>query len=134
MASTCDGRSAAVLVVVLAACSGDDDDDRADDGRERADAGHDASAATADHRGGGHHGGDRRRRRRRRPPRPADPELVAAIEQALAAAPAGCDPLDTRAAACFPFPSNHFTVADTASDTGRRVRFPADGAPANARA
>ena len=65
------------------------------------------------------------------PAEPADPALLADIEAALAAAPEGCDPLDTRH--CFlPFPSNIYTTADDDSDTGRRVQFPAAGAPANA--
>ena len=64
------------------------------------------------------------------PAEPADAALVAEIEAALTAAPEGCDPLDTRH--CFlPFPSNAYTVADPATDTGRRVQFPAGGAPTN---
>ena len=34
----------------------------------------------------------------------------------------GCDPLD-EAACLLPFPSDHFTVADDSTDTGRRVAF-----------
>lgn len=42
----------------------------------------------------------------------------------------GCDPIDPRL--CYlPFPSNHYTVDDPDSATGRRVAFPADGAPVN---
>ena len=62
---------------------------------------------------------------------PADPDTLAAIEAAVGASPAGCDPLDARH--CFlPYPSNRFTVADDYTPTGLRVHFPADGAPANA--
>jgi hypothetical protein len=62
---------------------------------------------------------------------PADADTVAAIEAALTAAPAGCDPLDPRH--CFlPYPSNAYTVADSYTETGVRVRFPAEGAPVNA--
>ena len=61
---------------------------------------------------------------------PADAELVAAIEADLAAAPAGCDPLDPRHCV-FPFPSNATTVDDPSSATGVRVAFPAEGLPAN---
>jgi hypothetical protein len=44
---------------------------------------------------------------------------------------AGCDPLDPRL--CYlPFPSDHYTVADETSTTGRRVALPQDGAPVNA--
>ncbi|MFP5487833.1 MAG: hypothetical protein ACLGHQ_05955, partial [Acidimicrobiia bacterium] len=63
-------------------------------------------------------------------PLTADPDLVAAIEADLAAAPAGCDPLDPRQCV-LPFPSNATTVDDPASNTGRRVAFPSDGLPAN---
>lgn len=62
---------------------------------------------------------------------PADADTVAAVESALAAAPAGCDPLDTRH--CYlPYPSNYHAVADDYSITGIRVRFPQEGAPVNA--
>jgi hypothetical protein len=65
------------------------------------------------------------------PSTPADAATVAEIEAALAAAPAGCDPLDTRQ--CYlPFPSNAYLAVDPATDTGRRVQFPAAGAPVNA--
>jgi hypothetical protein len=47
---------------------------------------------------------------------------AAALSSALDAAP-GCDPLDT-AECLLPFPSDHFTVADRASGTGRRVHLP----------
>ena len=61
----------------------------------------------------------------------ADPALVSAIEAQLAANTDGCDPLDTRH--CYlPFPSNFHTLANTDSATGRRVLFPAAGAPVNA--
>ncbi len=45
-----------------------------------------------------------------------------ALDTALAANVAGCDPLDTRAC-LLPFPSNAYTKADTASDTKLRVDF-----------
>ncbi len=117
-----------MLVVVLAACSGDDDDTAPTTAAAPEPATSVAATSTTE--------AVATTAATTPPSTPpptaaADPELVAAIEQALAAAPAGCDPLDTRSC-FFPFPSNHFTVADTASDTGRRVRFPADGAPANA--
>ena len=50
--------------------------------------------------------------------------------QTDAAPPAGCDPLDERHC-LLPFPSNHFTVADDSTATGRRVAFPADAMPVN---
>lgn len=40
-----------------------------------------------------------------------------------------CDPLD--AGCLLPFPSDHFTVADAATPTGRRVRLVAESMPAN---
>jgi hypothetical protein len=62
---------------------------------------------------------------------PADEETVRAIEAAIAAAPAGCDPLDTRQCV-LPFPSDATTVTDGSTLTGLRVQFPANGLPANA--
>jgi hypothetical protein len=61
----------------------------------------------------------------------ADAETIAAVDAALAASPAGCDPLDTRQCV-LPFPSNATTVADGDTPTGRRVAFPAAGLPTNA--
>ena len=63
-------------------------------------------------------------------PTPADAATTADVQKALDGAPAGCDPLDT-ARCLLPFPSNAYTVADSASGTGLRVAFPADGMPAN---
>jgi hypothetical protein len=60
----------------------------------------------------------------------ADAATVAAITAALDAAPAGCDPLDTRQC-LLPFPSDAYTVADPTSATGVRVAIPADGTPGN---
>ncbi|MGH2710669.1 MAG: hypothetical protein ACRDH9_05635 [Actinomycetota bacterium] len=55
--------------------------------------------------------------------------LTAALIPAAGAAPvvpvstnAGCDPLDP-SMCLFPFPNDYFTVADPATDTGRRVNF-----------
>lgn len=61
----------------------------------------------------------------------ADADTVAAVRAALDGAPDGCDPLDTTRC-LLPFPSNHFTVADPATNTLRRVKFPVEGMPANA--
>lgn len=61
---------------------------------------------------------------------PADADLVAEIDAALAADPA-CDPLDTRH--CYlPWPSDAHTRDDADAATGTRVALPADGAPTNA--
>ena len=54
---------------------------------------------------------------------PADAALVASITDSLDAAPAGCDPLDTRHC-LLPFPSNAYRVDG-------RVAFPLDGMPVN---
>jgi hypothetical protein len=64
------------------------------------------------------------------PTQPADDALIAEVEAAVAAQPAGCDPLDTRHC-LLPFPSDHFTV-DDATPTGKRIRLPVAGMPANA--
>jgi len=56
-------------------------------------------------------------------PTPADAATIAEVEAALAAGPAGCDPLDTKRC-LLPFPSNDYTTADTATDTGLRVALP----------
>ena len=62
---------------------------------------------------------------------PAPRDLLAAIDEVLDAAPAGCDPLDTRH--CYlPYPSDAHAASDPSSATGLRVAFPADGAPVNA--
>ena len=63
-------------------------------------------------------------------PAEADPATLAAVQAAVDGAPAGCDPLDT-ARCLLPFPSNVFTVADTATTTGLRVSLPAEGMPTN---
>ncbi|MFM9038138.1 MAG: hypothetical protein ACKOJ9_10720, partial [Actinomycetota bacterium] len=60
---------------------------------------------------------------------PAPPELVAAIEADISAAPL-CDPIAPDLC-LLPFPSDFYTVADD-TPTGRRVAFPADGMPVNA--
>jgi hypothetical protein len=62
---------------------------------------------------------------------PADPATLDSVRAALADAPAGCDPLDTRQC-LLPFPSDTYTTEDDDSATGRRVAIPAGGAPANA--
>ena len=64
-------------------------------------------------------------------PAPADEETLAAITAAVDAAPAGCDPLDTRQCV-LPYPSNATTIVDASAATGLRVAFPAGGLPANA--
>jgi hypothetical protein len=64
------------------------------------------------------------------PPAEADAATVAAVQAAVDAGPAGCDPLDTTRC-MLPFPSNAYTVADSATDTGLRVAFPAEGMPSN---
>ena len=53
------------------------------------------------------------------------------LEPALELSPAGCDMLDNRAC-LLPFPSNAYTVADAATDTGVRVAMPPGSAGANA--
>ena len=60
----------------------------------------------------------------------ADAATAAAITKELAATKPDCDPLDARQC-LLPFPSNNFTRADTASDTGVRVNFPTDTSLAN---
>lgn len=67
------------------------------------------------------------------PPKPVDasPETIAEVEAALAAGPAGCDPLDTKRC-LLPFPSNAYTEADAATDTGVRVAMPAGALASNA--
>ncbi|MCU1396501.1 MAG: hypothetical protein JWM34_4929 [Ilumatobacteraceae bacterium] len=60
-----------------------------------------------------------------------DADTSAAIADAVAKSPAGCDPLDGRAC-LLPFPSNEYTATDTATDTGLRVHMPDGAAGANA--
>jgi hypothetical protein len=55
---------------------------------------------------------------------------LSAIEDAIAAAPAGCDLLDTRHC-LLPFPSDALTIDDPISPTGLRVAFPMAGMPTN---
>ncbi|MFG1946686.1 hypothetical protein [Nonomuraea sp. NPDC048826] len=43
----------------------------------------------------------------------------------------GCDPIDP-AACLLPFPSDHYTVADRGTATGRRVAFPVEAMPRSA--
>ncbi len=62
---------------------------------------------------------------------PADAATVAAIEGALADAPDGCDPLDTRQCV-LPFPSNAYLADDPSTASGHRVSFPAAALPTNA--
>ena len=62
---------------------------------------------------------------------PADEATVAAISDALAAGPDGCDPLDTRQC-LLPFPSNAYLVEDASTASGHRVAFPAASLPTNA--
>lgn len=55
------------------------------------------------------------------PPDPApDPDVVSALEEVLDANPEGCEFLEGRSC-LLPFPSDHYTVADTATATGRRL-------------
>jgi hypothetical protein len=58
------------------------------------------------------------------------PELRGTIDVGTLDAPERCDPLDTRHC-LLPFPSDTFTVADTETDTGRRVAFARDSMPVN---
>ncbi|MEO5722812.1 MAG: hypothetical protein ABIQ39_05405 [Ilumatobacteraceae bacterium] len=60
----------------------------------------------------------------------ADDATLGGVKAALAAAPAGCDALDSKRC-LLPFPSNAYTTTDTKSATGRRVAFPAAGMSAN---
>jgi hypothetical protein len=62
----------------------------------------------------------------------ADSTTTALVQQAIDAAPVGCDPLDTTRC-LLPFPSDAYTVADTTSATGRRVALPKDSMPANSK-
>src|SRR6187402_3702556 len=65
------------------------------------------------------------------PATPADAATVAAIDEALASAPEGCDPLDTRQCV-LPFPSNAYLVDDPSTASGHRVAFPQAALPTNA--
>ncbi len=56
-------------------------------------------------------------------PRPADPDMLAAIDAALDGAPQGCDPLDTRRC-LLPFPSDAYRAEG-------RVALPEEGMPVN---
>ena len=64
-------------------------------------------------------------------PTEADAATMALVEKALAAGPAGCDPLDTKRC-LLPFPSNAYTQVDTATDTGLRVAMPEGALASNA--
>ena len=65
-----------------------------------------------------------------RPSTPADAVTLSTIEDAIAAAPEGCDPLDTRQC-LLPFPSDALTTDDPTSPSGLRVALPMAGMPAN---
>ena len=60
--------------------------------------------------------------------------LIAAIAAAFAVLPAGtafaCDPLDP-SACLYPWPNDHFTRADPASPTGKRLALRDDWMPKN---
>ena len=60
-----------------------------------------------------------------------DAATAKALDEALSNTSAGCDPLDPRAC-LLPFPSNAYTAADAATDTGLRVGMPQRSAGANA--
>jgi len=63
----------------------------------------------------------------------APPPEKPSIDDQLGLAPLNaerCDPLDP-AYCLFPWPNDHFTVADTATDTGRRVKLSALSTPRN---
>ncbi len=61
---------------------------------------------------------------------PADTPTGKQLKDALDANKPGCDPLD-RGACLLPFPSNAYTVADKATDTGLRVDMAPGSAGAN---
>ncbi len=60
----------------------------------------------------------------------ADEATELAVQEAVDAAPGGCDPLDTTRC-LLPFPSNAYTLEDPNTDTHLRVAMPAEGMPAN---
>ena len=64
-------------------------------------------------------------------PTDADATTISAVQAAVDTGGEGCDPLDTTRC-LLPFPSNAFTVADSATSTGLRIAFPAAGMPVNA--
>lgn len=57
---------------------------------------------------------------------------LALIPAAAGAADSGCDPLDRRSC-LLPWPSNHFTVADDRTDTGRRLNLRPSAMPKSAK-
>jgi hypothetical protein len=59
------------------------------------------------------------------------PRLHGDIHLDLTTDPTTCDPLGG-SRCLLPFPNDHFTVADSATDTGRRVNLAATATPANA--
>lgn len=61
-------------------------------------------------------------------PTPLDEVGAAALRDAVAATPQGCDILDTRSC-LLPFPSDAYTVKDTSSPTGRFVNLPSGLVP-----
>lgn len=61
----------------------------------------------------------------------ADVAMATAVSKALAEAGTACDALDNRRC-LLPYPSNFFTRADPATDTGLRVEFAPEAMPANA--
>ena len=67
--------------------------------------------------GGGHH--------------PPPPPFEGEIDLTLTNDPATCDPLGGERC-MLPFPNDHFTVADAATETGRRVELGPETTPANA--
>jgi hypothetical protein len=61
---------------------------------------------------------------------PAPTALLQRLVDDIAAAPAGCDPLDPRQCV-LPFPSDGYAERDTSTDTGLRVAIPDGGLPSN---
>jgi hypothetical protein len=61
----------------------------------------------------------------------ADDATKAAVQAAVDAGGAGCDPLDTRSCV-LPYPSNLYTQQDPSADTGLRVSLPPGSLPTNA--
>ena len=62
---------------------------------------------------------------------PRPPRFEGKIDLTLTTDPATCDPLGGDRC-MLPFPNDHFTVADPATATGRRVQLAPDATPANA--